>query len=372
MSVDPARARVQNHKFFGALESLRGIACLLVVLYHIPPWYGPFARLGVVHSGHLAVEFFFVLSGFVLFHSYGSRITDFATLKRFMILRLFRLYPVHFAFMLLFFGFELAKYVSATRHGLLAPAPMRELLTALGENTLLVQGVGLRKRSVFLNFPSWSISTEFYTYLIFGLVSLSVPPRRFAQFALGITLVSLAVLTAFHGDSEFQQLLRCVGGFFLGCLVHIAFSRMSGDEAKHDWALPMLLAVAVAISVDWHGPSKLWELSFGFSALLILALVKKPSGATSRALEWAPFRLLGLISYSLYMSHALALRLVSRVLDRLFPLVVAPGVDRFAQPLASIVYISTLVAVIGIGSLTYLVLERPFKRLAARVSRATR
>ena len=48
------------------LESIRGLAALLVVFYHIPKW-NPLLEIGIINNGYLMVELFFVLSGFVIY-----------------------------------------------------------------------------------------------------------------------------------------------------------------------------------------------------------------------------------------------------------------------------------------------------------------
>ena len=60
-------------RFFVSLESLRGIAALVVIFYHAE-WYNPITPLRFVQNGPLMVDLFFVLSGFVIYHSYGSRL----------------------------------------------------------------------------------------------------------------------------------------------------------------------------------------------------------------------------------------------------------------------------------------------------------
>lgn len=91
------------------LESVRGVAALLVFLSHVPNWYGPFHQIAFIRNGGLMVELFFVLSGFVIFSTYGARIATFRDVVRFQFLRFGRLYPVHLTFLLLFVGFEFLK-----------------------------------------------------------------------------------------------------------------------------------------------------------------------------------------------------------------------------------------------------------------------
>ena len=86
-------AGTRHHLFDG----LRGVAALGVALFHL----GPGAGLAIMPAGYLAVDFFFLLSGFVIARAYGARLRDGLGLRPFMALRLARLYPV-FAIGILF------------------------------------------------------------------------------------------------------------------------------------------------------------------------------------------------------------------------------------------------------------------------------
>lgn len=95
---------------FEALDALRGVCALLVVLFHIPIYHalrdvGSFANL------QFCVDMFFALSGFVLCHAYGQRLNHGAEGLRFAVTRLARLWPLHLTVLALFVGFELAKLV---------------------------------------------------------------------------------------------------------------------------------------------------------------------------------------------------------------------------------------------------------------------
>lgn len=80
------------------LESVRGVAALLVVFFHIPKW-NDILYVNIINNGYLMVELFFVLSGFVMVSAYSERILSVRDLVRFQFLRLGRLYPVHLIFL---------------------------------------------------------------------------------------------------------------------------------------------------------------------------------------------------------------------------------------------------------------------------------
>ena len=90
-----------NQRFL-VLDSFRGIAAICVVIFHMHI-IGSITELNFFRGSSLFVEFFFVLSGFVLAHTYGFKDVSF---KRFIISRTFRLYPLH---IFMFFIFVLSR-----------------------------------------------------------------------------------------------------------------------------------------------------------------------------------------------------------------------------------------------------------------------
>ena len=93
-----------------ALSSIRGIPVLLIVLFHYHEWNGyPFEFWydAIVAKGYLWVEFFFALSGFILFYVYGSQggeLLRARPLTRFLVTRLSRFYPLQLATLLVVLG----------------------------------------------------------------------------------------------------------------------------------------------------------------------------------------------------------------------------------------------------------------------------
>ena len=95
---------------FTALDSLRGIAALGVLLHHMPATNG-LARLPLAEAGSLFVDLFFVISGFVIAASYGDRLADGFSVRRFAVLRLGRVVPPHLLMVAAFLALELAAWV---------------------------------------------------------------------------------------------------------------------------------------------------------------------------------------------------------------------------------------------------------------------
>jgi peptidoglycan/LPS O-acetylase OafA/YrhL len=106
----------QSAKFV-ALESCRGVCALLVSLMHLSV-NGDFYYLTLVRNGGLGVTYFFVLSGFVMMHAYGSKIRGGGDLVPFIVRRFGRLYPLHIIILAVLVAFELLKLLLVHRAGL--------------------------------------------------------------------------------------------------------------------------------------------------------------------------------------------------------------------------------------------------------------
>ena len=120
LNLSPAPAETRTGTAAGerflVLDSWRGICALLVALFHFPTT-SMISQSAFVGGAYLFVDSFFVLSGFVIASSYGSRLSKPDELARFALVRLGRIYPLHFLMLAAFAGFEAVRLVLPTLHG---------------------------------------------------------------------------------------------------------------------------------------------------------------------------------------------------------------------------------------------------------------
>ena len=96
MSNTPSAAFSDTKAHYDLLDGLRGVAALMVIWYHIFEGYA-FASdtmITTFNHGYLAVDFFFILSGFVIGYAYDDRWGKSLTMKDFFKRRLIRLHPM--------------------------------------------------------------------------------------------------------------------------------------------------------------------------------------------------------------------------------------------------------------------------------------
>jgi len=346
------------------LESVRGLAALLVVIYHMPHWYPPFFT-GVIANGYLMVELFFVLSGFVIASAYSQRIHSVRDLLKFQFLRLARLYPVHLLFLLVFLGFEAAKYMASVRWGMQMPnfQPFKEnSWEAFGYHLVLLHGVLPKALQATFNGPSWSISVEFYTYFLFALVTLLSGRLRifgYAIFALG----ALWALTQ-EVAPLYSYTLRCLSGFFLGVLVSELIAAFPNIRLPKGAAFFAVLFILIFLGFKPHGWGD-W-LIFFMSAFLIVALTKTSDDWFKKLFRSSALLWLGTVSYSVYMSHYSIAWIANQVVRVLLkrPDVYFEG--RFAPSLGPWETMAAYVIVIGVvlilSSVVYKRIELPVRQ----------
>lgn len=320
------------------LTGLRGVLALWVVLLHITlalqvngfsvaERVSPYAER-LLLSGIVAVDGFFMLSGFVLsyahaleFANIGSAGAFWGRCWRFWALRLARIYPTHLA--------VLGVYAALLAAGVTLPAGCgnpfnrdvaceRFSLVHLRDQVLLIASWGIDPE-VGWNLPAWSIGSEWFVYLCFpALIPLvmRLGPRGAAVAAAGalvfMSILATLFLPRFLGLADDYGLVRAVPEFFGGCCLYRVWaagdrngcnaSKLSflGDAA----VVVMLAAIAFAI---------LPSISAFCLAVLILALAGKRLGWVGRTLATAPLQWLGRISYSLYLTHLVTIEVAGHI-----------------------------------------------------------
>jgi peptidoglycan/LPS O-acetylase OafA/YrhL len=364
--VTPGTATDNRTKFF-ELESIRGLAALLVVFYHMPSWNAALLDVGFIRNGYLMVELFFVLSGFVIYNAYAASITTAQQLWRFQLLRLGRLYPVHLLFLLFYLGVEVTKYLAYVKMGATTTnTPFRENgLTAFLQQILLLHAVGPTGNSQTFNIPSWSISVEFYTYLLFGAVVLVAKSKRNYLFAT-LFLLSITLLAS-HAALGFSDLLKCTTGFFLGCLIGVLNARA---DMRVPASLSALALIALAVFLQFKSVLEQDLLIYACSALLILGLVRSQRGLVKRVLNWRVLTWLGTISYSIYMAHSAVLWVLNQLLRGILQPNAFTGTvttPQLSAPAAAVVITIAILVVLAASQLTYMWIEKPLREWSRKV-----
>lgn len=254
-------AQGKQQRFIGQLTGVRFVAAFWVLLYH---YQGALATAGllvpvlheVLRVGRLGVDLFFALSGFILTHTYltklGPRVTWPAS-RHFWWLRLARIWPVHFV-MLNVAG--LAVIAQSKVNG--SDASSRDWLNPVDyvKQLLLVHEWGPNPQRGW-NYPAWSLSMEWLAYLLFPLLVLALFRFRDKVPTRGLVLLWCLVLVpllwygvAYYGDpyyiSDWGSTIRILTEFTAGGLTYLIVLR---HWSATDGVRPRVERLATTLSI---------------------------------------------------------------------------------------------------------------------------
>ena len=329
---------MSNHNIYLAskpryeiLDGLRGVAAMLVVAYHLFETYYHGAPDQPINHGYLAVDFFFVLSGFVIGYAYDDRwdrMSTWAFFKR----RLIRLHP-----MVIFgtlFGAVMFYFGSCTDFPLINQTPWWMVLLVMFwcftmiplPNTMDIRGWAETNP---LNGPAWSLQWEYIANILYALVI-----RRLSKVALGICVAIFAVMTVIlclnidiTGFLEARNwasytvvggwsttpdqlqvgLTRLLYPFFCGLLIS-RVGKLLKVKAGFWWCS---LAIVVLFCMPWMGLGTEGESRWTnglYEAICILVcfplIVAIGAGSSvTESKSSAINKFLGEISYPIYITH---------------------------------------------------------------------
>lgn len=297
--------------YFIVLDSWRGICAMLVAVHHYF-WFSVNGYQSVtIESFFLFVDFFFVLSGFVIALNYQNRISGPGNYVSFMIRRFGRIWPAHAAVMIAFALFimllALAGEIPPYTIGALGSTyDLRKFPLVLA----LTNSLGLYSGG--WNLPSWSISAEFISYILFGAAFI------FAQrvwITAGLTLAGFLVVLVLKdgniGITANMGAARGLYGFGIGILTYYLYMRLNRHAGLRDlvarpWFEPFTVLALVLFlnqAVTLEGAPRPAALAAPVVFALVVLVFSLEGGPVSRLLQHAPFRLLGKLSYSIYINH---------------------------------------------------------------------
>jgi peptidoglycan/LPS O-acetylase OafA/YrhL len=347
-----------------ALTALRGFAALAVVMQHFSATAQAHAASRIpslVPHGYMAVDFFFVLSGFIMCYTYLDRFTndDPGAFVDFLVRRVARVAPLNVAVLFLIVACGIASSVFFGRNMFF---DSQRLWFDLPANMLMLQGLGI---GLNMNGPSWSISVEFVAYLAFPLLVMlnfhkSMLVRGLVLLASVGALIALAIARVDIGRETaavVPALMRCFAEFSMGMMAFWLYRSGQFPALGSDEAVILLLgAVAFTLIMRVDLPA---SLLFPF---VVVACARNRGIAAAVLGSRVPY-FLGLVSYSLYLVHNMFRVPLLAMLRDVHP-----------QPLETLpalgFALAGSLAVIPFAWLAYVLVERPGRDVVRLVLRA--
>jgi peptidoglycan/LPS O-acetylase OafA/YrhL len=368
---------------FRALDGLRGLAALHVVFFHLL-FPNHFTHNSFVKHGYIAVDLFFMLSGFVIAANYSHRITSAASFKRFIGLRFFRLYPLHVAILLFLVVLEFVKFIalhfSVITPGFLPPFTGSYSFDGLVANLVFLQGLPVVS-SISWNAPSWSISCEFVTYLVFGVLVITGTTQRRGFFVVGAALAifGYSAIARERGTLDVTTdlgIIRCLAGFFFGMLLfHLREqswgTRLSGGSTGLITLCEVVVVTSLALVLSFA--SGVAEFLVVPILVATVGVFQLDRGYIAAILMTNPLQFLGRISYSIYMVHAPVVLLVGVVLRRVLqiPTHIDPATQVLTFQVSSwfgdVLVIAIVAAIVVVSTLTFALIEAPARDYGRRL-----
>jgi peptidoglycan/LPS O-acetylase OafA/YrhL len=339
---------------FVVLDGMRGLAALAVITDHVPSEI----MRGLLPGRYLAVDFFFVLSGFVLAHVYGERLARGMSFGSFMRMRLIRLYPLYLA----------AIAISATIAAIVAvkgwePFALWQVFASLAFALLLLPcppNLSLWPNAPFpLNGPSWSLFFELVINAVFALVGRFLTPALCLGFmAVGAGTLAISVFAGldvggYAWSNMLGGLLRATFGFFAGVWLY----KIRAHERAASlpvWAAFGLLFAAMAMPTP-PGLRPYWDLIailFIFPPLVAMSANARVRGGMLRVSAFV-----GLVSYGVYVLHVPLFSWIRLTLQHFGVFELLPGV--------ALVALTAAVAVTA-AAILHVIYDAPVRRWLSR------
>ena len=371
-----------KHKaeYLSNLTPLRGIAALLVAVFHFEMAIARFvpAKLTMFFEKcYLMVDLFFIMSGFIILHVYKDNFANQIernSLKKYIVARFARIYPLHFFSLLLLVILVVAFSPPGTYPNAI------ENPWAIPTGFLLLHSYYIHDIYTW-NIPSWSISAEWAAYLLFPFLALFINKKKlFALVILGLCVISAYISIMYllprknylypsipvpHNLNVTYDygFLRGIAGFITGMIVYKLYQRPSIKDIFHKDIFAATIIVMLVLALHF-------AISDAFCVILFAALVLSFSLNNGSFHKYCNNRLaqyIGKISYSIYLMQIFLQEPFSKGLR-------LPGVVGLGRGKQNINFFSGLgyafiylVLLLAISSITYYAIEQPCRKWINRL-----
>lgn len=375
---------IKDHKveYLSSLTALRGIAALLVAVFHFEmavARFVPAEQSMFFEKSYLMVDLFFIMSGFIMMHVYSSHFKSnlqAQTLKNFFVARFARIYPLHLFSLLLLV--VIVRWLTDWGN----PPIIFEQPADILPNVFLLHSFGLTNIYSW-NIPSWSISAEAAAYLLFPLIALSINKSKTVSIVVLCILVVVAYYSIMYWLPRVNPInpaipvphnlnttfdfgyIRGIAGFTAGILMYLAYQLEAVKKAFSHDLISLFILLGVTLSLHFALNDGLTVFLF---SMLVLSFTAN-NGRIAKVCNGKILQFLGDISYSIYLMQIF----LQEPFSHNIYLPGITGIGRGKQNIdfsSGVLYcIAYLILLVLISYLSYKLVELPSRRFLNRVLR---
>lgn len=306
------------------IDGLRGIVALIIALFHFERYF-PFGNYRVFATGYLGVEFFFVLSGFLLSLGYDNKIkTGQFLIKDTIRKRMIRLYPPYFVatFLLislyskLWFNDNIIMWLKSDGSH----------ISGFLSELFCIQTTGISNFN-YINYPAWYVSALLISIFIITIF-LKIFKTFYVTYIAPIGAVMLyAILIYYNNCLDLNNtfilhipiaLVRALAGIMLGSFISFAYKKSREKVKNLNYLITSIFEVVLTLSffslLFFRTPSRL-----DFLVLLpisgIIIVMFSNCGLVTKIFSWRPIQYFGVISYSFYLLQSFCSNYIINVLN---------------------------------------------------------
>lgn len=186
--------------------------------------------------------------------------------------------------------------------GVLVGIDIRERFSLFSffNNIFLLQAFGINDGDTW-NFPSWSISVEFYTYILFGLVIFIFSYKKLDAISLILSIIGVVFIARFSSMSDGYDFafFRCLYSFFLGVL---AFK--THNKIRVSTGIEFIFTIMIFSSLILFRINEFYSYFYPIIFFILIIVFSQESGLISNILKKKFFQRIGMLSFSIYLTHA--------------------------------------------------------------------
>jgi peptidoglycan/LPS O-acetylase OafA/YrhL len=293
---------------YQVLDGLRGTAALTVVVFHVLEMLWPEPAQNPLHHAYLAVDFFFMLSGFIVGHAYDDRLPKMG-FGQFLLMRARRLHPLALLGLAIGLGGYLLDPFAPSQKTASAGA----IALTFGLMLFTLPSPGLPNRygeTHSLNGPTWTLFQEYLANIVYGLIGPRLGKRGLAVLVAiaGIVLLAVAARlkhlgTGWGWDTFWIAPVRTAFPFFAGLLLHRLGARWKSPLGFGLLSLVLLAVFAAPFAPNGGKISLNGLMEAGFIILVFPLVIVAGAAAQAGGRLQKLCSFSGAISYPLYITH---------------------------------------------------------------------